>query len=428
MAARNRRRKIAQPGGRAPAPADELARPAAGGWVGLIALGLAARLIVAATTWGSNDVLGFQIFGIQISQLGLFEAYRQNPELNHPPIPALWAAAVYRLAPPAAGDVLAFCFLLKLPGILTEAASAWLVWRAVSARAGRPAGWRAAAAYAWALAPLLVSGYHGNTDTVYAMLSLLAVYLLEDRRRPLAAGLALAAAINVKLIPVLLVPPLLLSLRTRREAAAFLGGLAVGVVPFVPVLAAVGPAFYRNALAYNPKPDRWGLMLPLLWNRELPLDPAADQTVLLYKAYGRYLILALVVGWSALARWRGGTVNGGDGGGRGGGVNRYELAAATYAIFLVFAPGFGAQYVAVVAPLLVAARPAVGFAYATLAGLCVGLLYYLAWDGGIPPGSMILGYVPHSVAVLGLAAWGVLVAYLAAVVRQTVRVRTAAPA
>ena len=174
---------------------------------------------------------------------------------------------------------------------------------------------------------------------------------------------------------------------------------------FVPVLVAVGPAFYQNALAYNPKPDRWGLMLPLLWNRELPLDPAADQAVLLYKAYGRYVILAVVVGWSVLARRR-------------GGVSRYDLAAATYAIFLVFAPGFGAQYVAVVAPLLLAARPVLGFAYATLAGLCVGLLYALAWDGGFPPGSMILGYVPRGVAVLGLAAWGVLAWYLATTARR----------
>ncbi|MDB5295659.1 MAG: rane protein [Phycisphaerales bacterium] len=437
----------------APAARGASARPAAtppAVWVALIILGLAARVAVAATTWGSNDVLGFQIFGLQISQFGLFEAYRQNPELNHPPIPALWAALSYRLADPTpdGGGVLAFCFLLKLPGLAAEAVSVWLLWRIGSARGGcgsgnrtadgggRTAGFRDAALYAWALAPLLVAGYHGNTDTVYAMLSLLAVYLLEGggregdgtprygrarvgqspaAPRPLAAGLALAAAVNVKLIPVLLVPPLLLSLRSRRDAARFLAGLAVGVVPFLPLLAAVGPAFYRNALAYDPKPDRWGLMLPLLWNRELPLDPAADRVVLAYKAVGRYVILGLVTGWAVLARLRGRT-------------SRYELAAATYAVFLVFTPGFGAQYVAVVAPLLAAARPAAGLAYSTMAGLCVLLMYYLAWDGQFPPGSLILGYVRPAPVLFGLAAWAVLAGYLVAAVRRAVRATPMSPA
>ena len=64
---------------------------------------------------------------------------------------------------------------------------------------------------------ILVSGYHGNTDAVYAMLSLLAVYLLQDRNRPLLAGLALGLAINIKLIPVLLIPPLVLAAQSIRE-------------------------------------------------------------------------------------------------------------------------------------------------------------------------------------------------------------------
>lgn len=396
----------------------------AGLLVGLIAAGLLVRVVLAAGTLGTNDAALFWNFGHLVGGHGLFEAYRQNPELNHPPIPALWATAAVRLTRLAGGDLHLFCAVFKIPMLLAEAGSTYLLWRIGSGRPGDRRGLRVAALYAWALAPILVSGYHGNTDPVYAFLSLLAVYLLADRRRPLLAGLALGAAINVKLVPVLLIPPLLLSLRSRREAAAFVGGLAACALPFVPVFAAVGPDFYRNALAYNPKPDRWGLMLPLLWGRELPLDPARDQSVLMYKAYGRYLILGLVAGGSLAARLRGGA--GGDAGGGAGtggsaGANLYELAAAAYAVFLVFAPGFGPQYVAVVAPLLLAARPAVGFAYATLAGLCIGLLYHSSLDGGFPPGSVILGYVPHDAAVLGLAAWGVLAGYLAFAARRTVR-------
>src|SRR3712207_5550656 len=65
-------------------------------------------------------------------------------------------------------------------------------------------------------------------------------------RSPLSAGLALAAAVNVKLIPVILIPGLLLSLRTRRDAWRFLAGLSVGVLPFVPVLLAAGRSYYGD--------------------------------------------------------------------------------------------------------------------------------------------------------------------------------------
>ena len=346
--------------------AGESAAVRAGPLVALIAAGLGLRVLLAAGTLGTNDAALFWNFGHLVGGQGLFEAYRQHAELNHPPIPALWAAAAVRLTALAGGDLHLFCVLFKLPMLLAEAGSIYLLWRIGSARAGasgdRRAGLRIAAVYAWALAPILVSGYHGNTDPVYAFLSLLAVYLLADRRRPLLAGLALGAAINVKLVPVVLIPPLLLSLRSWREAAAFVGGLAVCVLPFVPVFVAVGPDFYRNALAYNPKPDRWGPMLPLLWNRELPLDPAVDRVVLFYQANGRYLILGLVAAWAVLAR-------------RSGARDAYELAAVPYALFLALAPGFGAQYTAIVAPLLVAARPRVGLAYATLAGLCLLVLY-----------------------------------------------------
>ena len=61
-----------------------------------------------------------------------------------------------------------------------------------------------AAAWAWSLCSILVSGYHCNTDSVYAMLCLVSADLLA-RDRPGWAGVALGAA----LLPFLntLLPP-----------------------------------------------------------------------------------------------------------------------------------------------------------------------------------------------------------------------------
>ena len=113
--------------------------------------------------------------------------------------------------------------------------------------------------YAWALTPILVSSYHGNTDSVAAAAWLLSVYLATEHEADFAAGLALAAAINVKLIPLLGIPAAFAGYRLWKRATRFFDGLALGLLPFLPVAVLVGSAFYRNAIAYGSSVDLWGL-------------------------------------------------------------------------------------------------------------------------------------------------------------------------
>ena len=91
-----------------------------------------------------------------------------------------------------------------------------------------------------------------------AALSLLAAFLI-DRRRAFAGGLALAAAINVKLIPVLLIPVFLASLATRREAIRFIGALLLGALPFAPFIAFHWAGFRPHVLAYKSYAGPWGI-------------------------------------------------------------------------------------------------------------------------------------------------------------------------
>ena len=390
------------------------------GWLALIMLGLALRFLIAAISWGSNDAISFWNFSHHITNRGLLTAYRENPEFNHPPIAGYWSTVALQAAVLIGGEpevidratgmldvsvIVYFCFVFKLPGMLADVLVCWLLYKIWSERQGTKAGLRAATVFAWALAPILVSGYHGNNDTIYAALSLLAVYLLQSKQRPFLAGLALGAAINVKLIPVFLIPPLLASLKNRRQVIAFLGALALCALPFVPLLIAIGPEFYRNALAYKPGPNRWGLMLPLTWNGGHPPTYAADPILMAFSDYGRFLLLALVVAWSVIAarlrRW-----------------TLYEIAAVTYAIFLVFATGFGVQYTVVVAPLLCAVSLRFGAVYCTSAGLFLLYTYFLYWDGGVPLGSMFVGYIPKVSALIGVFAWATLVVFLVQTMRR----------
>src|SRR4051812_47224529 len=106
--------------------------------VALLVLGFVMRVGLATASWGSNDAIYFYAFGNEINAVGLLHTYVQNPDYNHPPIPGLWAAAARRATEWLGSGTLAvsaFCVLFKLPVILADVATAWLLykrWRPVT--------------------------------------------------------------------------------------------------------------------------------------------------------------------------------------------------------------------------------------------------------------------------------------------------------
>ncbi|CAN5366365.1 hypothetical protein BH10PLA1_BH10PLA1_23000 [soil metagenome] len=383
--------------------------------IALVAIGLLIRLAISWVSWGSNDVITWAHFSELANRVGLMNAYKQDSGLNHPPIPVLWAVVAGRMT----GLSIWFPFIFKLPIILFEAFTAWVLWRVWQDRAerNRPRPGRrgersiagenatsAVAGYALSLCAILVSGYHCNTDTMFAGLALFSVYLLE-RQRPFSGGLALAAAINIKIIPVLLIPALLLSLRNRRDVLKFVGGLSIGVIPFVPVLFAVGPSFYQNALAYGSLIDRWGILYFLLPSNSVA-DGAAMGPAIMYHNLAKWPLLGLIVAWALLARrlhrW-----------------NRYDVAAVTFGIFLIFTPGFGVQYTVMIAPLLLATRVRVGAAYSVTAGLFIGAVYFINLTDDYPYYSFFNTMFVQPSPLIGLLAWGTLIYYVATTIKRS---------
>jgi hypothetical protein len=381
------------------APAPENTRAL----VFLIALGLLTRVALAACSWGTNDASTFYRLGEEVSRQGLLATYRQDPDLNHPPIPAFWAAAAYRLT---RAHPKAFSFVLKLPSILADGEVAWLLWKILLPRVSSRRALLVAAFYAWCLDAILVSGYHCNTDPVYAFLCLVSVWLMADKRWYFGAGLALGAAVNVKLTPILLAGPLLLNCRTWKQAAGFVAGLSLGAIPFLPILlgpAGVRAAFGRNALAYNSYLDKWGIgffLLPSAPNDMLPADyDSLHSAAAYYYFHGRFVVLALIGGWSVASRLLG----------RWG---LYEVAAVTLAIFLIFAPGFGVQYTVMVLPLLFVIRPRLAMAYGLAAGIFLLAVYFITWTGEFPLFSNYHSLFPMPSPWFGLVAWATLVAFV----------------
>jgi hypothetical protein len=370
----------------------------------VVLFALLLRFSISWISYGTNDITTWLDFARAIHDGGLVYAYRVLPQLNHPPLAALWAAAALSLARHSDQH---FAFIFRIPAMLADAGSCLLLVLIWQRRATGIRPWIVALAMALNLDAILVSAYHGNTDSVYAFFSLLAVYLMCDLRRAFLAGVALAAAINVKLIPVVLIAPILAMCRNRRDAVSYLGGLSLGAIPFAAAWIATGPAFYHNALSYTSDPNRWGIIYALRVLRNVPHMHALG-TILLdwYHTFGRFVVLGTSILLAILHRRRA--------------WDGYRLAAAAMVAMLVFAPGFAVQYTVAAAPLLLAVSLRAGSTYGFAAGVFL-FVTYMAYGVSVwPPRSQFEGLIPHRAAAVGVSVWILLVWMLVRTVRTRV--------
>ena len=376
---------------------SQLRGAAARRWTGVLvflaALGLLLRVVISSFTIGSNDAAHWLSFARHLTEHGLAATYREVALFNHPPLMAGLSVASLGLAGALGAR---FEVIFKLPGILGEGLVLYLLWRTLRPR-GHLGAAAVSAAYSLNPASLLISGYHGNTDCLCAALILLAVVLARERMPALGVGLALAAAINVKLIAVLLIPALAVYCRTApRGVANYLGGLALGALPFVAVVPEFG-AFYSNAIAYNSMVAPWGM--GLFYLRTLHTLPWAHS--FLAEAVlpaGRYLVISCALATAAYQlyrpRWSPG-----------------QAAALCMSGFLVFAPGFGIQYIVYPLPVMFMVSFGWGVGYALLSGAFAAVAYITNWTRTWPAFSDFAHAYQMPSELFGLLAWTTLVSF-----------------
>ncbi len=236
----------------------------------------------------------------------------------------------------------------------------------------------------------------------------------------LLAGLALGAALNVKLIPLLLVLPLATAARSWQSFGRYALGGFFGCLPYLVALLAFSTterqSFLHNVFGYRSFPEYWGIELivrTVVTATHDGLSGLADSARHLgdwYLRKGGRVLLSLSMLFSAwqvsTVRWR---------------LDAYRLTSVVFAGFLLLASGFGVQYVGcVVAPLL-ACTIRGGLVASTLLGLLILAIYVdfvVVWS----PVFSSHGPFPADFSGLSALAW---VALLLVVVRLF---GTAAPA
>jgi len=329
-------------------------------------LALLGKLLLALNTYGTNDVYAYERFLVWSRYLGV-ALYPAAWDFNHPASMIHVLRAMGWLADTTG---IFFPFWLRLPGILADAGSLWLVWRLLGSRVGEPSVRWAAVMLAASPVTILVSGFHGNTDGVMVFFLLLAVYLTETGRSGWTAGAAFGLSMSVKVVPVVAAPAMLLSQPDPWRRSTFLGAallvLGLGWSPFLfeDPRSVLGKVFGYRSLG-----GHWGLSF---FTSELARFGTGwgflNQA---FTELGAPLLLMLI---AALSVWMNRSIRR---------PSLYSQLGLLFFTFLALSNAFGVQYLAWLAPWTagLGALPSAMFNVTSGAFL---FLVYTYWSEGLP--------------------------------------------
>jgi hypothetical protein len=337
-------------------------------WQWAVILGAAAafctKLVLALKTYGSNDVYTLEEFLVAWRYLGT-DLYRVGAPNNPPSMLYLWAF----LRGLAHLTGLPFSFWFKAPAILADLGSLWLVWRMLRSRLGeRSIRW---SLFLMAVAPasVLISGFHGQNDSVMIFFLLLAAYLVE-KGRTLAGGAAFGLSLCVKVAPIIAIPVLVFYQFGRKKWVAFFAAtVGVLLIAWSPFIISDPLAVLRDLLGYKSGLGHWGISY-LAYQLSL-LSPVGTSLCAVIEKFGSPILLLAI----AVLSWR---------------MNRsankpllYFQIGLVFFLFLAGTNGFGVQYLAWLVPFAagLGAAPAALF-YAT-SGVFLFLVYEF-WCQGMP--------------------------------------------
>ena len=329
-------------------------------------LAAAAKCFCAATTSGTLDVVCFREFGRIISAEGLIALYRKLPIFNHTPLVGTFTSVLFDAT---GGRDVPFRLLLRLPGIAADlGAVVALLW--LRRKTGRPAWW-ALGLFAASPVAFMISGYHGNVDSLVA-LGLLLTALTCFSGQAALCGLCWGLTCQVKIIPLLVAPVFFFFWWQRGQAWRFFAvGAGTMLVGWAWPLLTIPGVFLQHVLDYNSMWGTWGISALLRLTGAAGLDGVRMAP----PGFGVSAILKLAVATSVCAlAWRRRAAEP---------LSLFTTLSLAWLIFFVFAPGFCVNYLIWLAPFVVVHSER-SYGAVTAASSVALFAFYTAVCGGLP--------------------------------------------
>src|SRR5437870_3878205 len=395
-------------------------RPGIWFWV-VIALGAALRFYCVIFTERTQDVEIWERHARDVREHGLIGYYHGDTSANHPPFISEAESVLLRASDESG---VPFRIFLRAPFALLDAGSAFLLLLLLGANP-----WRFVAAACYWLNPLaiILSAYHGNTDSAVAFFLVLCVWLLSQNKF-IAAAIVLGLSLWIKLPTVLALPAVVFFIPDWRRRFQFL--LIAGVVAFatyVPALLQDPAIIWKNVFGYRAEilhttagVPAWGPRLLLFSIIAAPQNwPETFHAPILFLLANSWLIAVALAFFVVWLRRSSRTI-----------PELCATIAGIYIIVLAVSDGFSFQYFAWSLPFWFFFRrwffiPAIvlvsGYIYFLYASLCGNPWLFGTWDFNGHP------YWPSLVIVFRNAAYLLIcvaaVWFLSSTTAQAFRVR-----
>jgi len=339
---------------------------------GVAVLVFLLKLLLSYSAYGTNDITYWKYFADTIAEHGTFKIYSLVRIYNHPPLIS-WILKIIRYAALKTG--LSFQYVFRLLPITADLLSIFVIWDLLSELKVRT---RTFLCIICSLNPInfLVSGFHGNTDLVFIFFVLLTIYFVKEKKN-IYAGLFYGVAVCIKIVPLILLPLFFFYFRKKKEKTVFL--LFSLLIPFLvclPYFLNDFQTIFKNVFVYSGIKGIWGI--PHLLREIFTISPANSGIKGLsynaYSFYNRYAIPWLLLLEAGFSKYFMSRKN----------PKLLEGWFLIFAIFLVFTPGFGVQYLSWLAYFAVITSPFLGTVYLLLGGIFL-FRVYTYWGGAIPP-------------------------------------------
>jgi Gpi18-like mannosyltransferase len=340
----------------------------------LALIALALKLAIAYNTIGTNDAVFFYGFAKVLSQHSLQWTYEHSRYFNHPPLTAYYLRGIFALTEQHWCQDLGihFPFLLRLPGIVADFAVVLVVIHMAKRHFAIP-NW-ALGLFALSPVSLMVSGFHGNTDSVMVLLLVCTVWMCLEQQ-PALAGLFFTLGCQIKIVPLLLLPAFCFYWASRKKGWRFLLPMAVTMfLLWLEPLLNFPVQFAKNVLAYGSYWGIWGVTYFIRLSGQpefsrlsfFDLTPAQNLIVSILKV--------IIVGAALWLAWRHRHTRG---------RAFVESLAHLWLLFFIFAPGVCPQYLIWLAPFVIVLSPCLYTAILVASSIFLFAFYDIT-SGGLP--------------------------------------------
>src|SRR5438067_2429541 len=213
-------------------------------WTAML-VGALLRIYCVGFTNGTGDMDDWEDHAQQVRDRGLIGYYHANSFANHPPFISEVGSLILSVS---RATHIPFRILFRGLFGLIDVGNALLLFALLPNNRSR---FLATAFYWLSPAAIILSAYHGNTDTAVAFFLLLAIWLAAKNRAGFSGG-AFGAGLWIKLPGILAFPAFVTFFRTRRFRIIFtLAAAGIALSTYLPALIQDYKVVWTNVFGYR---------------------------------------------------------------------------------------------------------------------------------------------------------------------------------